>query len=63
MATNILSDENCAAHEDYGDAYVDVEIVGAGSEGPCKQGNRGGKQSHLYVGHGSYRTIPGDQSG
>ena len=54
LATNILSEEYRAAHEDYGDADVYVEIIGAGSECPCNQGNRGSKQSHLYVGHGAY---------
>ena len=57
LATNILSEENRTTHDDYGDTYIDVEIVGAGSECPCKQGNGGSKQSHLYVSHGSYLLI------
>ncbi len=35
LETNILSKEDCAAHEDYGDTDVDVEIVSGGSECPC----------------------------
>jgi hypothetical protein len=56
-ATNILSEEYRAAHDDYADADADVEIVGACSDCPCKQGNSGSKQSHLYVGHGVCLSI------
>ncbi len=50
LTTNILSNENGAARDDYHDPDVDIEIVGAGGVYPCKQARHCSKHSRLHVG-------------